>query len=247
MAVLRQTLSYAWNGFLDLVYPPRCLICEAEGETVICERCAAGFTPLEEPLCATCGRPQSPGVPCPDCVRAAKRGGWGFDAARAAGIYRGPLREGIHLLKYGKQELLGEPLGAFLANRCLTEGLLPPELLREIDIIAPVPLHWTRQWKRGFNQARLLAEPIAQQSDLPLSGELRRIRRTPKQAMASGDDRRRNVTRHMFVADRKAFSGKGVLLVDDVFTTGTTTSACAAALKDAGATKVIVVTLATGG
>jgi ComF family protein len=173
--------------------------------------------------------------------------GWGFDAARAAGIYQGELRAAIHLLKFGKQELLGEPLGAFLAERCLVDGLLTPEMRDEIQMVAPVPLHWTRQWKRGFNQAKLLAQPLAEQMGLPLTNAVRRVQRTPKQSMATVEARQKNITPEKFAADGKAVKGCGILLVDDVFTTGTTVSACAAALKAAGAKKVIVVTLAAGG
>ena len=217
---------------------------------MICERCYATFAPIPEPICLICGRPQNPDAPCRDCADIQKNGGqWGFDAARAAGVFAGPLREGIHQLKYQSQELLGEPLGAHLANRCLIDGLLTPELQRDIEAVIPIPLHRSRERKRGFNQARLLALPLAAQAGLPLlTTSIRRVQKTPQQANASGDARRRNITKESFhVPDVKAVLGKGVLLVDDVYTTGTTLSACAAALKAAGAKKVIAVTLAAGG
>ena len=249
MTEWKPRFHYAWHGLLDIIYPPHCLICGRDPEPVVCEKCYAAFTPLPEPVCAVCGRPNEGNAPCRDCAEAANAGGWGFDAARAAGVFAGALREGILRLKYESQELLGEPLGAFLAERCVTDSLLTAELRHEIDAIMPVPLHRSRERKRGFNQAQLLAIPLAAQMDLPLWTHIvQRARKTAQQAAVSGADaRRKNINAGDFaVPDPRRIAGKGVLLVDDVFTTGTTISACAAALKAAGARKVIAVTLAAG-
>jgi ComF family protein len=246
--MLRQA-QRVWAGLLDLVYPPQCLICGIPDEPVVCGQCYAAFAPIPEPVCQRCGRPGEEGVACGTCKEADACGGWGFDAARAAGIYWGPLREGIHRLKFQKQEILGPALGAHLANRCLVDRLLAEDLLRGLTAAVPVPLHPSRERKRGYNQARLLAAPLADMLGVPLLTDgVVRAQRTRPQVGSSGDARRRNVTPHAFrVARPERLRGHGILLIDDVFTTGATVSACATALRQAGATKVVAVTLAAGG
>jgi Predicted amidophosphoribosyltransferases len=245
--VLRQTLG----GLLDLVYPPQCLICGAGGEPVVCDVCSDSFAPIPEPVCARCGRPVGGGsVPCLLCAAVAEAGReWGFDTARAAAIYAGPLRHGIHRLKFHGAEPLGEPLGAFLANRLVADGLIAAEIGDGIDAVAFVPMDPWRERRRGYNQARLLAEPVAALLGVPLlPGALRRARRAPAQVGLTRNERLRNLTSEAFsVRDAAVVAGHHLLLIDDVFTTGTTASACAAALKAAGARRVTVATLAAGG
>jgi competence protein ComFC len=245
---MTNLLKLTWQGFLDLVYPPSCLICEQYDRPAICDDCHASFEPIPEPVCVVCGRPETDGVPCRLCTLMAAEGGWGFDAARAAGIYWGPLRHAVHLLKYRNVELLGEPLGAYLANRVVAEGLLASEERAAIEVVVPLPLHPGRERSRGYNQAALLAAPVAEMLGVPLLPlAVRRVKRATPQVGLSPEMRRRNVGTEMFAADPALVQGKSVLLVDDVFTTGATVSACARALKAAGASSVRVVTLAAGG
>ncbi len=105
------------------------------------------------------------------------------------------------------------------------------------DAIAPVPLHWRRQWQRGFNQSELLAKTLSQRSAIPLIKALRRVRSTATQAGLSNTARRRNVATAFDCRRPDAVAGKRILLIDDVMTTGSTAAACAAALKRAGATE----------
>ena len=263
-----KAVRLLWNGLLDFVYPPHCLICHAANAPVVCSACFAGFAPLPAPACTICGRPQSVQgganpemsdeeeienaasrvvLPCHWCDEAQKTGGWGFDRAFAAGSYYGPLKEGVHQLKYNRREFLGEPLGEFLANRCVVENLIAPADLARIDYVAAVPLHSSRERGRGFNQARLLARPVAEMHGVPLldARDLRRVRKTRPQVGLTGVERMANINAQVFWAG-EAVKGKGVLLIDDVLTTGATVSACARALKDAGASPVFVVVLAAG-
>jgi ComF family protein len=120
------------------------------------------------------------------------------------------------------------------------------ELLAEADVIVPVPLHPRRLWQRRYNQAALLSHRLARLSGKPADTmALIRIKPTPSQGeMPSAKARRRNVRGAFKVARPEAVRGRTVLLIDDVFTTGATISACARALKRAGAAKVLVLTLA---
>jgi ComF family protein len=162
----------------------------------------------------------------------------GFDAAYCYGAYEGVLRELIHLLKYGKVKTLAQPLGGFLA------AALPRD--ERFDAVTAVPLHWRRQWQRGFNQSELLARVLSRRSGIPVISVLRRVRSTASQAGLSGTRRRRNVAT-AFAARRQAgrlVDGKRILLIDDVMTTGSTAAACALALKRAGAARVAILSLA---
>ncbi len=243
-----QTARFLWEGVLDLVYPPLCLLCERWDRPPICDDCYAAFAPIPEPICEICGRPRTPSLPCRNCEQALAVGGWGFDAVRAANIYYGPLREGIHKLKYRQEETLGPLLGFHLANRCVVDELLSREWRQRFNAVIPVPLHAQRLKQRGYNQTALLAAPVAEMLGVPLQEALiRRTQYTKAQVGLSGDARRRNLTDAVFnVSDSARIQDKHLLLVDDVFTTGTTVSVCAGVLKAAGAASVIVITLAAG-
>ncbi len=237
----------AWDGLLDLVYPPHCLVCEEHARPILCEECAARFVvPIPEPICAICGRPNEPDdTDCRHCRENRPGGGWGFDTARATAIYEGPLRHAIHRLKYGRSEPLGAALGAFLANRLVADELL---VWPRPDAVAAVPIHAQRLAKRGFNQAATLGSPVADLLGVPfLPRAVVRARRTPPQVGLSRDARLANLADAFVVPDPAAVAGKTLLLIDDVFTTGTTASACAHALKNARALRVDVATLAAGG
>nr|CAA9253159.1 Competence protein F homolog, phosphoribosyltransferase domain; protein YhgH required for utilization of DNA as sole source of carbon and energy [uncultured Armatimonadetes bacterium] len=244
-AGLRKQAKLAWDGVLDLVYPPHCLVCERHARPPLCEDCTAHFAPIPEPVCAVCGRPVEGDAPCRHCAGAPEAGGWGFDTARGAAIYEGALRHAIHRFKYGRMESLGEPLGAYLANRLVADALLSPP---PPDLVIPVPIHASRERRRGFNQANVLAAPVAEMLGVPLRpGLLVRTRKTPPQVGLAPEARRSNLADAFTVPGASELAGRRVLLIDDVFTTGSTVSACARALKEAGAASVRVATLAAGG
>ncbi len=161
----------------------------------------------------------------------------GFDAAYSFGSYEGVLRELIHLYKYGRIRTLARPLCDFLS------AALPRD--ERFDAVTPVPLHWRRQWQRGFNQSELLARGIARRTGIPMVKALKRVRATPAQASLSKTDRRRNVAT-AFRQRRRArvLRAKRILLIDDVMTTGATAAACALVLKRAGAARVALLTVA---
>jgi ComF family protein len=167
-----------------------------------------------------------------------------FDMARSYGLYTGNLRKAILQLKFHRREPLAIRLGALLAQ--------PFEALSASDsaIVVPVPLHPSRRRQRGFNQAELLARGLVrrlrgEKRRLQLvAGSLRRIRPTLPQVGLSVSARRENVSGVFSVARPEQVRSRPVVLVDDVMTTGATLSACAAALKRAGASQVLALCLA---
>jgi ComF family protein len=194
---------------------------------------------IAEFFCVSCRTPFQNGFPldaegrCALC-RSSLRG---FDAAYCFGSYEGTLRELVHLYKYGRIQTLSRPLGELLA------AALP--LDERIDAVTPVPLHWRKQWQRGFNQAELLARGMARRRGVPVVRALRRVRSTQTQAGLSNTARRRNVAA-AFQCRRGAqtLAGRRVLLIDDVMTTGSTAAACARVLKRAGVARVVLLTVA---
>ena len=161
-----------------------------------------------------------------------------FDAAYCYGAYEGVLRQLIHLLKYGKVKTLAVPLGDLLTSA------LPPD--ERFDAVTAVPLHWRREWQRGFNQSDALARVLARRCEIPAVSVLKRVRATATQAGLSNSMRRRNVAA-AFAPRRRAaglVTGKNILLIDDVMTTGSTAASCALALKRAGAARVVLATVA---
>ena len=232
-----RTISHA---LFSLVFPDSCRVCgEALREVArypVCPKCIAEPEALSaEFFCASCRTAFQNAFPLDEDGRCAlcRAGLRGFDAAYSFGAYEGVLRQLIHLYKYGKVRPLSRPLSALLTRA------LPRE--EAFDAIVPVPLHWQRRLQRGFNQAGLLARGLSRVTGIPVVGALRRVRSTSTQAGLSNRLRRQNVTQAFRSLD---VSGKRILLIDDVMTTGATGAACALALKQAGARRVALLTVA---
>ena len=160
----------------------------------------------------------------------------GFDAVYSYGSYEGTLRQLIHLFKYSGVRPLAHPFGRFLTQA------LPREAA--FDLIVPMPLHWFKQWQRGFNQSDLLAAEISRKWNVPVRKVVRRQKTTAPQAGLTNAKRRANVRGAFRFAAGRRLDGLRVLLVDDVVTTGATASACARVLKRAGAAHVSLLALA---
>ncbi|MCW5964544.1 MAG: ComF family protein [Bryobacterales bacterium] len=160
----------------------------------------------------------------------------GFDACFAYGDYTGELRHLIQVFKYEGVASLASPLGALMLRG------LPRHI--PLDAIVPVPMHWWKRHRRGFNQAELLAGAVSRMTELPRIYPLRRARMAATQAGLGSAERRRNAMASFALNPRRPLDGQRILLVDDVFTTGATATACARLLKKAGASYVAVLTIA---
>jgi ComF family protein len=226
------------NGLAAAVLAPVCAVCDSILDEpfagCVCRSCWASITPITPPLCDACGDPlPTAGAPC-GCSFTTER--W-VTRARAIGEYEGTLRAIVHALKYDGRRSLARPL----AERMRARG---GDLLAAADCVVPVPLHWRRQYQRGFNQARELARHLG----LPAINALVRARHTRAQVELAAGERRANVA-HAFAHRRCIFgsadiSGAKVVLIDDVSTTGATLESCARVLKECHASDVYALTAA---
>jgi len=228
---------------LNCVFPDDCRLCEKPLATFsripVCHSCLQSPQPLKlEYFCRVCRTPFVDSYPLDEhnlCIVCRKSRAY-FDAAYSYGSYDGPLQKLIQLFKYSKVESLAGPL-----SRLLLESL---PLAENFDVIMPMPMHWRKRWERGFNQAELLAAPVARRYGLKLSHNLHRTRYTKAQAGLNEKQRQENLKDSLRVRRAAELSGKRVLLIDDVFTTGATLRAAAAVLKANGAARVTALTLA---
>ncbi len=217
------------SAILDLIFPPHCVGCGRSG-ALVCEGCWESFTPLGPQVCPVCGSPVSASRRC-------HAGSLHFRWARSAFLFDGPCREAIHALKYKRRA----PLAEALVERMASHLHLPDH---SFEMLVPVPLHSERQAERGFNQAAMLAVALGTRLRLPVTSEaLLRIRPTRSQVDLSLEERHENVS-GAFQGSEELVARRSVLLVDDVYTTGATLGACALALRHAGASDVVAVTLA---
>jgi competence protein ComFC len=221
----------AWTS-LDWVYPPRCGGCASSGSR-FCNRCLQETQIIPPPYCNVCGGSlESPGL-CHVCRTTPPV----FTAMRSWAYFSGPLRNAMHRLKYKRDVALGDTLARPLIQLLLLTGWA-------IDLVTAVPAAIAHQAERGYNQAALLARPIALSQGIkfrPMA--MRKIRETRSQVGLSVQMRKQNVA-NAFQADVESVRGKRVLLVDDVTTSGATIETCAQALNQAGALQVFVLTLA---
>lgn len=200
---------------LDLLFPPRCAGC-GRIDTFWCSHC-------EDELNDT---------PLPSHVQPLPM----LTGIASTALHAGIIREAVQALKYENARLLAEPLGERMSRQFERQNW-------NIDLITAVPLHATRLEERGYNQAQLLGEALARRTTLPcIPSALRRERNTQSQVTMTAEERLTNV-QDAFVADPEWVANRSVLLIDDVYTTGATLSACAQALLDADAQAVYGLTV----
>ena len=226
---------------LDIFFPPRCPLC---GELMpvgsrVHGSCLAALPRIRTARCGLCGKPVAEGEPfCADC-RSRRHF---FDAGIGAFVYEGALRDALLAMKFRGRKEYAEAIGALMAEEAAA-------FLREhpADLVLDVPMHPAKIRKRGFDQAAALAASFAYYADLPYGrGVLVRTRATGAMKDLPLQERIRNLTGAFSVRKKESVRGKAVVLVDDIYTTGTTMDAAAAALRASGARRIYFVTAATG-
>lgn len=230
------------QAFLNALYPLKtnCVFCGKilEGNMPVCDGCLSKVEIIPFPLCEKCGKPLYNGKTtyCYDC-RTKKHF---FEKARAYGTYNGVLKRLIHEFKYNKEKRLSALLGEKLFEAYERSGF------SDIDLIVPVPLHKKREEERGFNQSLLLAKELGERANIAVKEALIRTKLTEHQTVLPKDKRDENVKSAFKVKGNSLIEGKNILLVDDVYTTGSTADECAKTLLSGGARKVYVITIARG-
>jgi competence protein ComFC len=245
---------HAWRKFgarmLDLVYTPQCALCGQvlrDGRS-LCDQCDADLPRLTPPFCQKCGEPYAGLIEgeftCPNCSDLALD----FEFARPALMRDERTRSLIHQLKYGRSIHLVAELGR-LAAEAFVDDRLRLALAAKWPLV-PVPLHRRRLQHRNFNQAAEIALVVARHTGLPVLQALKRIRATDTQTLLGRKQRLVNLAGAFVLttAGRRqlAQSAAGMILIDDVLTTGATTHACASTLRRAGCETVLVVTVMRG-
>jgi competence protein ComFC len=240
-----QSLRGALGAVLAVLFPAPCHVCHqplvTASQVPVCADCLNSLRRLAPPLCAKCGRPFPSGaaVTAPLC-HACRRGLYRFDLARSFARYDRPAERVVTLLKYNAIE----PLGAWLAER-LAEVVSQEPAVAEVDYAVPVPLDKARLRQRGYNQAELIARPLAERLGLPLRPQaLLRLRSRPNKLKLSRRERWETVRGAFVTQSGSRVDRARILLVDDVLTSGATLDACARALRGAGAGAVHAVTVA---
>ena len=241
--MLKNSLDQVIRSTLDLLLPMRCLGCGQEGE-FLCLCCTTALPRLEPPFCNICADPGVIGN-CGSCREQARKGERMLEGIRAPYLLEGVIRAAVHSFKYRNVRAAAPCLGRLLAQY-LAANPLPG------DLLVPVPMHPRKLRQRGYNQACLLARELGKATGLPVDEKLlQRTRNTPAQVRAvSRRERIENLAGAFACPGNVAgqtLAGESLILVDDVSTTGSTLAACAAALKENGASMVWGLTLCKEG
>jgi len=235
LASIARSVADIGSGVLDLIYPPHCVVCRVTDHGYLCPKCIDSMTLIEPPVCYKCGTPCQ-AFQCDECYQRE----YAFECARSAGIFDGALRDAIHALKYRNHEAAAEPLAEIMARAFAGTGLA-----RSADVLIPIPIHNSRLLERGFNQSEVLARMLGRRIGVPLAASvLSKRRKTRHQVDLPLDERGINIRDSFSVKCATETAGKRVLLIDDVFTTGSTLDEAARVLLAAGAREVRAYTLA---
>lgn len=236
------------DSLASVLVPSDCRICTRALDRLstlpVCDLCLTLLVRAEDLACSLCGErldylTQEAAPVCGVCRRLAPR----FDFAISFGAYDGALRKLVHLLKYERLRPAAQILGGKLAEAVDSCGVHEKPVL-----VVPVPLHRSKLRQRGFNQSELIARAALKR--LPASrfelhyGNLRRVRATESQTGLTRHQRRQNVRGAFVAASPERLKDRSVLIVDDVYTTGTTLNECARIVRAAGARHVVVATVA---
>lgn len=249
LEAVRRPMRIVLDSSAAVLLPSDCRICKQSlirlSRIPVCDPCLNSLSQANVSACSVCGEalefsPTELDATCGTCRRAHPR----FDFAISFGSYDGPLRRLVHLLKYDQLRPAANILGKKLAQAVSSRHLMSERPV----LIVPVPLHNAKRRQRGFNQSELLAHCALKNLDRSQfelhTGNLRRVRATVSQTGLTGHQRRENVRGAFMVTAPGRVRDRTVLIFDDVYTTGTTLNECARVLRAAGATQVVVATVA---
>ncbi len=234
------------ESFLELLYPEKntCFICNIYDESIkdsyICADCEKKLKKITPPVCIKCSKTinyDSSDYLCPDCSVYDKS----FEISKSPYLYEGLVKDSIYNFKYYNKPYFYKLFGNILLS------YMNDNEYKDFDYIASVPLHKSKMRTRGYNQAELLAKYIGNHLLIPYVDALKRTKKTTKQSQQSKEDRRKNLKGAFVMKSPLKYNyikNSSVLLVDDVYTTGSTADECSKALMEFGVSKVFVITIA---
>ncbi|MBN1824433.1 MAG: ComF family protein [Endomicrobiales bacterium] len=238
---IKNAISGILKKLSSVFFPLTCAACGRDlphdDELRVCAECRKRIELIDGLFCNKCGTPLPDGGA--HCYRCRKEEKKHFESIRSACRYEGLVRGLVHKFKYKGRAYIDEYFG-----RLMTEVFEREKLSGEIDAIVPVPMHPLKKYVRGYDQSELLAAKISRKTGKRVLNALRRKKRTKPQFALKKNERNRNVEGSFACVAPEEVSRKGILLVDDVVTTGATIEECAKTLKKSGAGKVYALTLA---
>ena len=232
------------TAIINAFYPKhiKCICCKDEiaikNVYDMCENCYKNLPIIQNNFCIRCGlqfEKDGSGT-CLNC----KSNNFAFEQARSATNFDGNIIKTIHKLKYARYKFLAKPLAYLTYDKLLT-------LDWKIDLIAYVPLHPKREKERGYNQSRELANHISSLTSIPVFHDIERTRNTPTQTKLSRQERQQNVKNCFKITNKSLIKNLNILIIDDVYTTGSTTNEISKELLKSGANKVYVLTVSHAG
>ncbi len=237
-------IKYLKNFIINTFYPRhiKCIACKRELSEKnvydMCPKCYREIKFIKHHYCTRCGlqMPKDGAGVCLNC----KANNFQFEVARSVATFDGNMVNIIHKFKYAKYKFLAEPLSYLLYDLLLIQNW-------KIDLIAYTPLHPNREKSRGYNQSRELAEHLSNLTDIPVFHDICRIKDTPSQTHLTRQERKDNVKDCFKFITKTNLDNLNILIVDDVFTTGSTTNEISKLLKSKQANKIYVLTVAHAG
>lgn len=228
-----------WKLFLGIIYPGTCCFCGKVSRRELCEECAEKVEYIQEPRCKKCGKPirYEEEEYCYDCQKNRHE----YEQGRSIWLHKKPVNVSIYQFKYKNRRIYGEFYAAEMAR-------LYGSLIKEwgVEVIIPVPLHRKKKRMRGYNQAEIIAVHLGKLLGIKVnSGAVVRTRYTKPQKELNDKERRKNLKKAFAVTQRWE-NYKKVLIIDDIYTTGSTIDTIAEELKLAGAQKVWFLTISIG-
>ena len=230
----------------DILFPPRCAVCdeilepELIGRSYIHKKCEERLLPVKGALCMRCGRPvEERAEYCFDCSRKYQK--QSFLQGKSLFLYRGDIRTTMYRFKYSNKREYAEFFADYGA-RIYGDWIRS----KEIEVIVPVPMYGPKQRKRGYNQAECFGKALSRQMEIPMDPHMvKRYKDTAPQKELNDIERQKNL-KGAFVCETQKCHYKRILLVDDIYTTGSTAEAVTDALKNAGAKEVYVLSVCIG-
>lgn len=232
------------TSFLELIYPEKntCFICETCNEKIadvyICPDCEKKLKKIQPPVCSKCSKPinyRSSIDLCSECCDTKRY----FTMSKSPYAYEGIIQKAIHRYKYHNKPYFYKFFGSLIIN------FMEEINYTNFDLIVSVPLHPSKMRKRGYNQSELIAKYLASKLSIPYADVLKRTKKTSPQSGQSKSQRRRNIKDAFEIkSPAEKVINSSILLVDDIYTTGSTVDECSKVLVNYGAANVYVITIA---